>query len=118
MTEDATIGTSFLYPFIEAQERGADRLLADLASSARRKAEQSRAVLARPTDDEAVVTALGNDVGHDRGEPAVGDDVDDSFTIDSQSIHRIQESQALVGHRLWLVAQRTLTDPRSEAPTP
>jgi D-sedoheptulose 7-phosphate isomerase len=226
MTEDATIGTSFLYPFIEARERGADTLLADLASSARHKAEQSRALraaslarmgrdideagrsmgerfaaggrlftfgnggsstdattlaalFARPphgravparslTDDQAVVTALGNDVGfarifsrqiiayagagdialalstsgssqdiveglaearrrglltiglagYDGGHLAVSDDVDYCFTVDSQSIHRIQESQALIGHRLWLVAQRTLTDLRSEAPTP
>lgn len=108
--------------------------------------------------DQAVVTALGNDVGFDlifsrqviaharptdiavalstsgnsedlvtalaearrRGLLTVGfagyeggamaelvakGELDHCFTIRSQSIHRIQESQARVGHRLWSVAQ-------------
>ena len=56
--------------------------------------------------------------GYDGGRLAVGDDVEYCFTVDSRSLHPIQESQALVGHRLWLVAQPTLTDLRSETPTP
>ncbi len=100
MTEDATIGTSFRYPSIEAQERGADRLLTGERFTAG----------GRPL-------SFGF-AGYDGGRLAVGDDVEYCFTVGSQSIHPIQESQALVGHRLWLVAQPTLTDLRSEAPTP
>lgn len=49
--------------------------------------------------------------GHDGGRMAVSDDVDHCFTIRSQSIHRIQESQALVGYRLWATAQHHLETP-------
>jgi D-sedoheptulose 7-phosphate isomerase len=38
--------TGFLYPFIEAEEREADALLADLAASARQKVDDSRALSA------------------------------------------------------------------------
>ncbi len=34
---------------------------------------------------------------------STSDDVDFCFTIHSQSIHRIQESHARVGFRLWTV---------------
>jgi D-sedoheptulose 7-phosphate isomerase len=43
--------------------------------------------------------------GYDGGQMANSEAVDFCFTIDSQSIHRIQESQALVGYRLWSVTQ-------------
>ena len=46
--------------------------------------------------------------GHDGGRMAVSDDLDFCFTIRSQSIHRIQESHALVGYRLWDAAQQHL----------
>ncbi len=46
--------------------------------------------------------------GHDGGRMAVADEVDHCFTIRSQSIHRIQESQALVGYHLWATAQHHL----------
>lgn len=115
------------------------------------------------TADQAVVTALGNDVGFDlifsrqvmaharsadmaialstsgnsddlveglkaaraRGlmtagfagysggrmaELAATGEIDFCFTVKSQSIHRIQESQARIGHRLWTVAQAALTE--------
>jgi D-sedoheptulose 7-phosphate isomerase len=207
--------TGFLYPFIEAEERDAGSLLADLAASARAKAAQSAALqqatlaacadqiaacgtamagrfaaggrlyafgnggsstdcatfaalFARPANsgstplpalnlaaDQAVVTALGNDVGfdlvfsrqiiahaserdiavafstsgnsrdlmaalreaHDRGlltagfagyeggEMATSDVVDHCFVVRSQSVHRIQESQALLGYQLWETVQ-------------
>jgi D-sedoheptulose 7-phosphate isomerase len=107
------------------------------------------------TADQAVLTALGNDVGfdlvfarqliargratditvamstsgnstdlllglreaHDRGMYTIGfsgydggafvdnPDVDVCFVVRSQSVHRIQESQALLGYRLWLAVQ-------------
>nr|PZN38014.1 MAG: phosphoheptose isomerase [Actinomycetota bacterium] len=211
--------TGFLYPFLEAEERDADRLLADLAESARAKAAESAALrrrtlaecaglietaaaemarrfaaggrmyvfgnggsatdaatlaalFARPpaaegvrplpawslAADEAVVTALGNDVGfdlifsrqliarardgdiavalstsgnsadlttalaearrrglytigfagYDGGAFAAEGTVDACFVVRSQSVHRIQESQALLGHRLWAAVQRHL----------
>lgn len=43
--------------------------------------------------------------GHDGGRMAVTEDLDFCFTIRSQSIHRIQESHALIGYQLWSVAQ-------------
>jgi D-sedoheptulose 7-phosphate isomerase len=39
--------------------------------------------------------------GYDGGEFATSSDVDVCFTVRSQSVHRIQEAQALVGHTLW-----------------
>lgn len=48
--------------------------------------------------------------GGDGGRMAVADEVDHCFTIRSQSIHRIQESQALVGYQLWATAQHHLEE--------
>lgn len=206
MTHEAT---GFLYPFLDAQERDQDSLLADLAASARMKASESAALrqatlaataglvrtagaemarrfaaggrlfafgnggsstdaatlaglFARPpsnrplpawslTADQAILTALGNDIGfeqvfarqliarggerdiavamstsgsskdltaafreakrrgmytigfagYDGGQFADSDDVDICLVVRSQSVHRIQESQALLGYRLW-----------------
>jgi len=39
--------------------------------------------------------------GYDGGEFATSSDVDVCFTVRSQSVHRIQEAQALVGYALW-----------------
>ena len=39
--------------------------------------------------------------GYDGGEFASSSDVDVCFTVRSQSVHRIQEAQALVGYALW-----------------
>jgi D-sedoheptulose 7-phosphate isomerase len=230
----------FLYPFIDADERDPEPLLADLATSARAKAAESAALqqatlaasadqvaacgaamaerfaaggrlyafgnggsstdcatfatlfasppagrqfdaptgspatpsTAAPTEeaplyralpalnlaaDQAVVTALGNDVGfdlvfsrqiiahanardiavafstsgnsrdlmaalsearrrglltvgfagYDGGQMAASGDVDYCFVVRSQSIHRIQESQALLGYHLWGSTQRS-----------
>jgi D-sedoheptulose 7-phosphate isomerase len=116
------------------------------------------------TDDQAVVTALGNDVGfelifsrqiiahssghdiaialstsgnsddllrglseakrrglltigfagYDGGQMVASNELDFCFTVDSQSIHRIQESHARIGHRLWQVAQQTMSERRRE----
>lgn len=43
--------------------------------------------------------------GHDGGRMSVADDLDFCFTVHSQSIHRIQESHAILGYQLWSVAQ-------------
>ncbi|TSE00956.1 SIS domain-containing protein [Skermania sp. ID1734] len=50
--------------------------------------------------------------GHDGGRMATTPDLDYCFTIRSQSIHRIQESHALVGYRLWSVVQDQLAGGR------
>ena len=222
----------FLYPFIDADERDPEPLLAELAASARAKAAESaalqQATLAAVADqvaacgaamaerfaaggrlyafgnggsstdcatfatlfasppagrgtgaptgppageappyralpalnlaaDQAVVTALGNDVGfdlvfsrqiiahasardiaaafstsgnsrdlmtalsearsrglltvgfagYDGGQMAASGDIDYCFVVRSQSIHRIQESQALLGYHLWESTQRS-----------
>jgi D-sedoheptulose 7-phosphate isomerase len=47
--------------------------------------------------------------GYTGGEMAESDAVHHCFLVDSQSIHRIQESQALLGYHLWLTTQRCLT---------
>jgi D-sedoheptulose 7-phosphate isomerase len=201
--------TSFLYPFLDAEERDQDSLLRDLAASATAKALESAALrastveesaaltataatelarrfaaggrlfafgnggsstdvatlvslFARPpvgeplpawslAADQAILTALGNDVGfdlvfsrqliaragpgdiaiamstsgtsrdliaglreahgrglytvgfagYDGGEFATSPHVDACFVVRSQSVHRIQEAQALVGYTLW-----------------
>ena len=206
----------FLYPFLDASERDAGPLLADLAASARAKAAESAALqrdtLARcgpliaaagkamadrfarggrlytfgnggsatdaatlaslfahpPTGralpawslaaDQAVLTALGNDVGfdlvfarqiiaharpadiavamstsgnsadlqaalaeaagrglltagfagYDGGRMAGSSDVGYCFVVRSQSVHRIQESQALLGCALWAAVHQHL----------
>jgi D-sedoheptulose 7-phosphate isomerase len=211
-----TEGTGFLYPFLDAAERDASALLADLAASARSKAAASAALQLSTVDecagditaagaamaqrfaaggrmytfgnggsstdaatladlfarapggrplpawslaaDQAVVTALGNDVGfdlvfsrqliahagpsdiavamstsgssrdlmaalgearrqslltigfagYDGGQFATEEAVDFCFVVRSQSVHRIQESQALLGYRLWATVQRHL----------
>lgn len=43
--------------------------------------------------------------GHEGGAMSTSDDVDYCFTVHSQSIHRIQESHARLGYRLWSVVQ-------------
>lgn len=48
--------------------------------------------------------------GYTGGEMAESDAVDYCFVVDSQSVHRIQESQALLGYQLWTTTQRCLTD--------
>ncbi len=55
--------------------------------------------------------------GYDGGEMAAADDLDHCFTVHSQSIHRIQESQAMLGFRLWSVAQEHMSRPRNGAHT-
>jgi D-sedoheptulose 7-phosphate isomerase len=55
--------------------------------------------------------------GHDGGRMAVAEDLDHCFTVHSQSIHRIQESHAVLGYRLWSVAQEHMSRPRNGAHT-
>lgn len=43
--------------------------------------------------------------GHEGGSMSTSDEVDFCFTVHSQSIHRIQESHARLGYRLWSVVQ-------------
>jgi len=46
--------------------------------------------------------------GYDGGQMAGATEVDYCFVVGSQSIHRIQESQALLGYELWATVQRHL----------
>jgi D-sedoheptulose 7-phosphate isomerase len=46
--------------------------------------------------------------GYTGGEMAESDAVEHCFVVASQSIHRIQESQALLGYQLWAATQRAL----------
>lgn len=55
--------------------------------------------------------------GHDGGRMAASEDLDFCFTVHSQSIHRIQESHAMLGYRLWTVAQSHMARPRNGAHT-
>ena len=41
---------------------------------------------------------------------ATSDDVDHCFVVASQSVHRIQESQALLGYQLWAGGATTHVD--------
>lgn len=53
--------------------------------------------------------------GHDGGRMAAAEDLDFCFTVHSQSIHRIQESHAMLGYRLWSVTQEHMARPLSGA---
>jgi D-sedoheptulose 7-phosphate isomerase len=53
--------------------------------------------------------------GHDGGRMGTAEDLDFCFTVHSQSIHRIQESHAMLGYRLWSVAQEQLARTRERA---
>lgn len=44
--------------------------------------------------------------GYDGGSFATSADLDVCFVVRSQSVHRIQEAQALLGHRLWSAVHR------------
>lgn len=209
--------TGFLYPFLDAREDSPEKLLADLAASARAKIAESAALqratveshadriaaaaaamadrfraggrlytfgnggsstdattvaslFAHPpcgaslpawclSDDQAILTALSNDVGfdlvfarqlmacgrptdivlalstsgcsedlvvavaearrrgmltlsfsgYDGGRLGASDDVDHSFTVASQSVHRIQEAQAHLAWHLWSAVQNAMT---------
>jgi D-sedoheptulose 7-phosphate isomerase len=211
--------SSFLYPFLDASEDSADRLLADLTASARAKMAESTALqqrtaadcqdevrvaaaamlarfraggrlytfgnggsstdattvaslFARPpegrplpawclSDDQAILTALSNDLGfdlvfarqlmacgrssdialalstsgcsedlvvamrearrrgmltiafsgYDGGRLGASPDVAHSFTIGSQSVHRIQEAQAHLAWILWAAVQALNVSP-------
>jgi D-sedoheptulose 7-phosphate isomerase len=46
--------------------------------------------------------------GYDGGQMAGASEVDHCFVVASQSVHRIQESQALLGYELWATVQRHL----------
>ncbi len=46
--------------------------------------------------------------GYDGGAFAKSPDVDACFVVRSQSVHRIQESQALLGYQLWLAVHEQL----------
>ncbi len=47
--------------------------------------------------------------GYDGGEFAASSDVDVCFVVRSQSVHRIQEAQALLGYELWAAVQEEIT---------
>jgi D-sedoheptulose 7-phosphate isomerase len=49
--------------------------------------------------------------GYDGGEFAASPNVDVCFVVRSQSVHRIQESQALLGYRLWAAVQSATDSP-------
>lgn len=53
--------------------------------------------------------------GYSGGEMAESDAVDFCFVVRSQSIHRIQESQALLGYQLWSTTQRELDESLARA---
>jgi D-sedoheptulose 7-phosphate isomerase len=48
--------------------------------------------------------------GYDGGAFANNPNVDACFIVRSQSVHRIQESQALLGYRLWLATHERSTE--------
>ncbi|MDN5860554.1 MAG: phosphoheptose isomerase, partial [Pseudonocardia sp.] len=48
--------------------------------------------------------------GYDGGQFAASRDVDVCFVVASQSVHRIQESQALLGYQLWATVHEHGTD--------
>jgi len=53
--------------------------------------------------------------GYDGGAFAKSPDVDACFVVRSQSVHRIQESQALLGYQLWLAVHDQMATHAGEA---
>ena len=53
--------------------------------------------------------------GYDGGAFAKSPDVDACFVVRSQSVHRIQESQALLGYQLWLAVHEQMAAQPMEA---
>jgi D-sedoheptulose 7-phosphate isomerase len=53
--------------------------------------------------------------GYDGGAFAKSPDVDACFVVRSQSVHRIQESQALLGYQLWLAVHEQMASQPVEA---
>ena len=53
--------------------------------------------------------------GYDGGAFAESPDVDACFVVRSQSVHRIQESQALLGYQLWLAVHEQMAAQPVEA---
>jgi D-sedoheptulose 7-phosphate isomerase len=53
--------------------------------------------------------------GYDGGSFAKSPDVDACFVVRSQSVHRIQESQALLGYQLWLAVHDQMATQPVEA---
>jgi D-sedoheptulose 7-phosphate isomerase len=53
--------------------------------------------------------------GYDGGAFATSPDVDVCFVVRSQSVHRIQESQALLGYQLWLAVHDQIATQPVEA---
>jgi D-sedoheptulose 7-phosphate isomerase len=53
--------------------------------------------------------------GYDGGAFATSPDVDACFVVRSQSVHRIQESQALLGYQLWLAVHQQMAAQQVEA---
>ena len=51
--------------------------------------------------------------GYDGGAFAKSPDVDACFVVRSQSVHRIQEAQALLGYQLWLTVHEQLAKHRT-----
>ena len=49
--------------------------------------------------------------GYDGGTLARSPSVDHSLVVHSDSVHRIQESQAALNHALWAGVQEALTPP-------
>lgn len=55
--------------------------------------------------------------GNDGGQMAVCDELDHLVIVRSQSVHRIQESQSRVAHRLWELVHERLEAPLTAATT-
>ena len=53
--------------------------------------------------------------GYEGGAFAKSPDVDACFVVRSQSVHRIQESQALLGYQLWLAVHDQMANQPVEA---
>jgi D-sedoheptulose 7-phosphate isomerase len=53
--------------------------------------------------------------GYDGGAFARSPDVDACFVVRSQSVHRIQESQALLGYQLWMAVHEQMATQPAEA---
>ena len=87
-----------------------------VAMSASGSSDDLVAALAEARRRELLTIGFAGYDGGRMGELAAAGELDHCFTIRSQSIHRIQESQARVAHRLWLLTQAHLSTRRRTSP--
>lgn len=84
----------------------------DIAVALSTSGNSSDLLLALKESSDRGLLTLGF-AGYDGGDMAASNTLDHCFVVRSQSVHRIQESQALLGYQLWAAVQQRLHGART-----